>query len=133
MQDMLGQVLYTSFKEEVSAYQACLYLYPDVCLHYCDEYTAALVKAIDMQENIGTIFVVTGTGQSRSIPHYMAQSPKSLADVTQQKPVYESLIQRDSAEIQIDKLVAFDLMMGPLYTQLTVIDNVSITTAKVIK
>ena len=53
-------------------------MFPDVCLHLKDEYTAAIIKSLCDREEVQTLFVVCGLGQSRSVPHYMSESPKNL-------------------------------------------------------
>ena len=81
--EMLRKVFYLSYGEESSCFKACLELFPDVCLHLRDEYTAALIKSLCDREEIQTLFVVCGLGQSRSVPHYMSNSPKTMQQVTQ--------------------------------------------------
>ena len=70
----------------------------------------ALLKELD----VGTVFVLCGAGQSRSLPHYLAASELSL-EKTITAPIdfkaFESLIQKDSPQITTDKLALVDIMM----------------------
>ena len=68
-----------------------------------------------------TIFVVCGYGQSRSIPYYIYLSPKvkenKIEDVTNYLPTYETIMSKDSPEMQIEKLVLTDLIHGNQLTE----------------
>lgn len=64
-----------------------------------------------------TLFVLCGTGQSKSIPHYLYESPKNLHSVTQDLPVYESILRKDMPEQQVDKLCIAEIMFGAEYKE----------------
>ena len=59
-----------------------------------------------------------GYGQSRSIPYYITFSPKvkdqkgGVSKVCNYLPRYETLMSRDSTEMQVEKLVLADLLHG---------------------
>ena len=47
MLEMLREVLYSSYKEDTSAFDQCIKLFPDFALHLTDEYMASLIKSLD--------------------------------------------------------------------------------------
>ena len=67
-------------------------------------------------DNLQTVFVVCGYGQSRSIPHYIYLSPKvqehRLDKVAEYLPTYETILSKDSPEMQVEKLLLTDLIHG---------------------
>lgn len=71
LQEIVRKVFYTSFQDESTAFEACLKQFPDVALHFNDEYMAALINSVLDNSDVETLFVVCGVGQSRSIPHYL--------------------------------------------------------------
>lgn len=103
---MLSAVIQLSHTDGTSCYDAVLKLFPDLVLHFTDEYLAAIVQEVQMQiPEVQTIFVVCGHGQSRTIPHYLFMSPKfngeieattALESITALKPVYSSVMATDT-------------------------------------
>ena len=67
-------------------------------------------------QDLNTVFVVCGYGQSRSIPYYIYLSPKVKANrldtVADYLPTYETLMSKDTPEQQVEKLVLADLIHG---------------------
>ena len=55
-----------------------------------------LLKSLCESSSAETVIVLCGLGQSKSVPHYLHESPRSLEQATQPLPVYESLIQKDT-------------------------------------
>lgn len=91
---------------------------------------AALIKTICDKDDVQTLFVVCGLGQSRSVPHYMSNSPMSLQQVTQSSSLFGSLLRQDTVEIQADKLCAANLMLG---SEFKAVSEISTTTLDVIR
>ena len=113
-----------SHTKDITAYDSALnYICPDLLLHHNDEYMASLIHYLANRQDelrsdisVQTLFVVCGYGQSRSIPHYLSMSPRvkegGPAQVTEYAPVYETIMSKDSPEIQVEKLVLADLLHG---------------------
>ena len=112
LQEMLGQSLSYAHAENESVHEGTLRTNPHFLLHSHDQYMAAILQslsdepdAFDRPElaDMETVFVVCGYGQSRSIPHYIYQSPKvkenKLSEVCDFLPRYQTLMSRDTAEM----------------------------------
>ena len=85
-------------REGQSCFEACLSEFPDFALHLTDEYMATLIESVCHNDNLQTLFVVCGSGQSQTIPHYMAHTPKILSQTANYAPIYQSLLSKDTPE-----------------------------------
>jgi len=74
---MLSETIKLAHAEGTTNFDAALKLYPDLLLHYSDEYMATVIQELQLQRpELENIFVVCGYGQSRTVPHYLFMSPK---------------------------------------------------------
>lgn len=122
---MCNDAVYESHAEDDSVYAGMLRSCPELALHSGDEYMATLLQYISDEPDslarpeladVETIFVLCGYGQSRSIPYYIYMSPKAdekqIDQLCTYKPRYETLMSRDSSEMQVEKLVLTDMLHG---------------------
>ena len=123
--ELIGSAFYEAHDSNVTVHEGALRSQPEFLLHSVDEYMATLIQQIsdeptvferDSLSDLQTIFVVCGYGQSRSIPYYIYLSPKvkenKIDKVCDYLPRYETLMSKDSAEMQTEKLVMTDLIHG---------------------
>jgi pheromone shutdown protein TraB len=94
--------------------EAALIECPDLILGLSDEYMAGLINK--MSESHRNIMVITGYGQTRSIPHYLyfsqlANSSDCIRSVASHKAIYENIVRKDNAEMSLDKLLIVDLIL----------------------
>jgi len=62
-------------------YFGAIHRFPDLMFHYNDRYTSSLLKTvINRNPNLGTIAVLWGYGQTKSLPTYLQYSKTSLYD-----------------------------------------------------
>lgn len=102
LEELYAKLAYTTYYDNVTMYDACMQVAPDILLHHTDEYMAAMISK--MSESYDNIFVLCGIGQTRSIPHYLYFSQKSFGlnnveEVTKYAPTYESIVRKDNSEI----------------------------------
>ena len=118
LREMSEATMLKSHQDNVSMHEAALRTYPDFLLHNTDEYMATLLQQLSDEptDDLQTIFVVCGYGQSRSIPYYIYMSPKVMENridhVCDYLPRYQTIMSKDTTEMQVEKLVLTDLIHG---------------------
>ena len=115
--------MFESHADDQTIFEGMMRTCPDIALHSVDEYIATILQwlsdepdALQRRElaDLNTVFVICGYGQSRSIPYYIYLSPKAnekqVSHVTNYLPIYETIMSKDTTEMQVEKLVLTDLL-----------------------
>ena len=98
MEQALEKTYYRSYADDIEMHEATFLECPDFILTLTDEYMASLV--LKLSEQYKNIMVVTGYGQTRTIPHYLYYSQAANTRLLNTyKPVYENLVRKDNPEL----------------------------------
>jgi pheromone shutdown protein TraB len=115
LEKLFEKVAFRSFSDDITMSEAALIECPDILLTLSDEYMAAMVNKLS--EKYRNLMIITGFGQTRSLPHYLYFSRSSntlnnVSEVAGRKPVYETIVRTDSPEMLLDKLVIVDQILS---------------------
>jgi pheromone shutdown protein TraB len=115
LEAIFEKVCHRSFMDDIPMVEAALIEHPEMLLGLTDEYMGAMLGKLS--ETKSNIMVICGYGQTRSIPHYLyysqeANSAHPISQTASYKPIYETIMRKDTAEISLDKLVILDLMLS---------------------
>lgn len=95
------KVLYRSYANDTTLYEATMLETPDLALVQSDLYMSSLLAKLS--EKYQNIMIVCGYAQARTIPHYLhysepvVSSKTCLSPVASYKPVYRNMVREDTA------------------------------------